>query len=62
MREILQDLIDQLKPENSYDFEIEFRGRGGWWAMPTEARYWGDNGIYLGSNYQEAKKHIIRLF
>ena len=32
------------------DAEIEFRPFSGWWAQPHEARHFGDEGEWLGSD------------
>ena len=41
---------------------VEFRGAGGWWAVASDCRWFGDAGEYLGRNWQQAEKTIKYLF
>lgn len=49
----LQAIADELRTAEQYEFLIEYRGGAGWWAS-CEARWIGDEGEYLGRNYNEA--------
>ena len=40
--------------ENLYVFESEFIPRKGWFAIPDEARYYGDKGEFLGKTFEGA--------
>ena len=57
----LQSLADSLRTPDQYEFTIEFRGRGGWWAIPLEARWFHDTGEYLGQNWREAAATLQRI-
>jgi hypothetical protein len=60
--ELLQSILNQADPDSEYYdedndnwlFEAEYRPRKGWWAMPVEARHWGDEGEYLGKDIKES--------
>lgn len=59
--ELLQSILNQSDPDSEYYedsgnwlFVAEYRPRKGWWAIPTEARYWGDEGEYLGKDMIES--------
>jgi hypothetical protein len=44
--EELQAFIDNLLTDDHYEFIIEYRRPGkGWFAMPTEQRFFGDDGV-----------------
>lgn len=40
--------------EHLYEFEAEFVPLKGWFAIPDEARFVGDEGDFLGKNFEEA--------
>jgi hypothetical protein len=60
--ELLQSILNQADPDSEYYdedndnwlFEAEYRPRKGGWAMPVEARHWGDEGEYLGKDIKES--------
>lgn len=60
-KEYLQSLADKLRTDKQYEFEIQFRGRGGWWGEPNEVRWIGDAGEFLGMDWREAEKAIKSL-
>jgi len=60
--EYLQQLADDRRTEDQYQFAIEYRGGSGWWAVAKDdARYWGDDGEPLGRNWREAEDTIEML-
>jgi hypothetical protein len=59
--EYLQQLADSLRTPEQYQFSIEFRGRGGWFAVADERRHFCDNGEFLGYNWQQAEKTLRTL-
>lgn len=60
--EELQAYINRLLTKEHYEFTIEYRRPGrGWFAMPTERRYIGDEGIYLGDTVKQAKAEIKKI-
>jgi len=66
-QQYLQSLVDQplVDHESSDDPDfwfVEFRGGGGWWAVASDCRWFGDAGEYLGRNWQQAEKTIKYLF
>jgi hypothetical protein len=59
IKDLLQSVLDQADPEqeNHSDmchFYSEYRGAGGWWAIPFESRWFYDEGEFLGQNGFEA--------
>jgi hypothetical protein len=62
-REQLQKIIDDAVEEKPilYRYYAEFRGRGGWWAVPEQQRFFGDNGEYLGPDFRTAKQTLMSL-
>lgn len=54
-REFLQEVADELRLDDQYEFWIEFRGAAGWWAVASEARWFGDQGEYLGRDWRQAE-------
>lgn len=61
--EILQELLEEKQKERPEigDWFIEDRDDG-YWAIPCEPRFWGDDGEFLGTNYKDAKHAIIEIF
>lgn len=59
-REQLQKIVDDAVIENSdlFEFTVEFRGRGGWWAIPDQLRWFNDCGEFLGHKYEEAESML----
>ena len=57
-QEQLQEMVNKIWEKNSghCTFTVEFRGAKGWWAVPYERRWFGDEGEYLGSDFSKAKK------
>ena len=59
MTELVEEwFIEYIK---SVDTDITQKG---WYLTPTSPRYFGDVGIYLGTNYEVASKnldHLIKL-
>jgi len=57
-QELLQAIADQAVEDNPnlYQFTIEWRTKTGFWAVPDESRWIGDNGDYLGTDLATAKK------
>lgn len=55
----LQVLADSLQTEDHYEFEIVYRGlRSGYWAIPDEPRWYGDEGSYLGDDLKSASRTL----
>lgn len=53
MPQLLEEwFIEYIK---SVDTDITQKG---WYLTPTHTRYFGDVGIYLGSNYEVASKNL----
>ena len=57
----LQQIWDDNKTSDQYDWEIKWRGRAGWWAIPFEARWFLDEGEFLGYNFKSAKATLSFL-
>ena len=59
----LQEIADKAyaRKDFTYYFMIEFRGAGGWWAIPENPRWFQDEGEFLGMNYVAALKQLHRL-
>jgi hypothetical protein len=57
----LQNLVDSLREPEHYEFTIEFRPGQGWFAVPCDPRWFGDDGEYLGSRWQDAVRRIKSL-
>jgi hypothetical protein len=57
----LQNLVDSLREPVNYKFTIEFRPFQGWFAVPDEPRWFGDDGEYLGARWQDAVRAIKSL-
>ena len=58
----LQEHLDANLRENQGVWYIEYRGRGGWWAVPDSPRWFGDDGMFLGPNAGIAKRTIGLMF
>lgn len=56
----LQAIADELRTDDQYEFEIEYRGGAGWWAS-CEARWIGDEGEYLGRDFESAKSTLYLI-
>ena len=59
--EKLQKIWDDNKESCHYNFQIIWRGFGGWWAIPDEIRWWGDEGEFLGRSFVEAEVTLRSL-
>lgn len=57
-QERLQELWDSQETENHCEFEIYYTEDNYWWALPLEARWWYDEGEYLGYGVLEAEKTL----
>ena len=56
----LQNLADELRTDEQYNFQIQWRGNG-FWAIPDESRWIGDDGEYLGPKKFEAEISLRAL-
>jgi hypothetical protein len=60
--ELLQSILNQSDPGSEYYdgecdnylFDVEYRPRKGWWAIPFEQRRFYDEGEFLGQDGFEA--------
>lgn len=57
--ELLQSILDHEHPDhdqvdNLVFFTAEWRGKGGWWIIPSEPRHFADEGVYLGKDIKES--------
>lgn len=57
----LQQLADELRTPEQWEFEIVWRGVAGWWAIPSETRYFNDDGEFLGHDTASAETTLRRL-
>lgn len=62
-QQYLQDLMDlkSKKYPEIGDWYIEYRPFDGWYAVPSEHRYIGDFGEFLGVNWKQSAK-AIKIF
>jgi hypothetical protein len=62
-RDRLQKMVDDAVENNPdyHSFSVEFRGRAGWWAIPEDCRYFGDQGEYLGQDFKSAERTLGAL-
>ena len=60
--EILQELIDSLRNDQSWDFVVEYRPFKGWFMVATESRWYGDDGDWLGDRFEDALQGAYRYF
>lgn len=62
--ELLQSRLDELLNDDNRveTWWVEYRPFCGWYAMCNYPRFIGDDGIFLGKNYQEALKNMEFLF
>ena len=56
--EYLNKIIAESRPDETEEWFMEFRGRGGWWLCPSESRWVGDEGSYMGPDWREAEKSL----
>lgn len=59
--EYLQQLANDRRTDYQCEFEIEYRGGAGWWAVPDEQRHIGDTGEYLGQDWHVAERTLCIL-
>ncbi len=57
----LQKVADQLRTPEQWEFEIVWRGFGGWRAVAAESRYFNDEGEYLGDTVSDAEATLRLL-
>lgn len=58
---ILQSLADQIDEEKGYyKFFVE-RKKSGYFLVPEEPRYLGDEGEFMGKNFEDAKIAITKF-
>jgi hypothetical protein len=52
----LNDLIEECKESNpdTFDLLAQYVPKRGWYLIPVEPRWFGDQGEYIGSTFQEA--------
>lgn len=64
--ELLNSRLEQLLLENREDehdrWWVEYRPFAGWYAVPDYQRYFDDDGVFLGKNYQDALKQLEFFF
>ncbi len=55
-KEQLDLILEEARDDRDelYIFEAEFIPTKGWYAIPDEHRWYGDNGDFLGKNFEEA--------
>lgn len=56
--DFLQNLADELRADDQVEFAIAYLPGIGWWGTPTESRHFGDEGEFLGENWQQAEKTL----
>ena len=59
--EYLQQLADDRRTDCQFEFQIEYRGGAGWWAVADEPRHYGDVGECLGEDLQAAERSLCIL-
>lgn len=58
----LQAIIDRLTdPKIHYSFTVVYRPGSGYWLEADEGRYFGDEGEWLGHDFEIAAKSIPLL-
>jgi hypothetical protein len=64
--ELLNSRLEQLLLENREDehdrWWVEYRPFVGWYAVFECPRYFDDDGVFLGKNYQDAFKNLEFFF
>lgn len=60
-REYLQQLWDTLRAPNYSDAALEFRPFKGWFIVYDEPSFLGDDGAFIGQNWQFAADEIRYL-
>lgn len=58
LQEILEDL---LVPGKHGEWNVVYRPGSGYWMEPEESRYFGDEGEFLGEDFETAAKTILLL-
>lgn len=58
----LRELLLESREEEVDNWWVEYRPFFGWYALPDCPRYFGDDGVFLGKNYQEALKQLEFFF
>ena len=59
--ECLQTLADDLRTDDQHEFLVEYRPSRGWYAVAAEPRWIGDDGLYLGRVYQDARWALMNI-
>jgi hypothetical protein len=54
----LNDLINEIKKPEHYDWDAKYIPRKGWYIFPDTPRSYNENGEYMGYTFAEAKKNI----
>jgi len=54
----LNELINQIKKPEHYDWMAKYIPRKGWYIIPDISRSFNENGEYMGYTLTEAKKNI----
>lgn len=57
----LQAIIDRLIDPEIHHVTVEYRPGSGYWAVADEGRYFGDEGEWLGHDFETAAKSIPLL-
>lgn len=57
----LQQLWDTMRPAIYSAAALEFRPFKGWFIVYDEPAYLGDDGAFIGQNWQQAEQEICRL-
>jgi len=54
----LNELINQIKKPEHYDWEAKYIPHKGWYIFPDTPRSYEENGECMGYTFAEAKKNI----
>jgi hypothetical protein len=55
---ILQSIVNNIDTEIYHEFLVS-KKKNGYYLIPSEARWFGDSGEYMGETFDEAKLNII---
>lgn len=58
----LQENLDEHLNSENGDWFVEYRPFDGWYAIPSDPRWFGDEGEFLGVNWQSALRAIKVLY
>lgn len=58
--EILEAIVSKIDKDKYYDFAVE-RRKTGFFLVPDESRYLGDEGEFMGKTFEDAKIAITKF-